>query len=149
MARVALGEVQGWLEPTKLTLTSLDTGLLNNLEEEVLARLGSVYDTSLWIDSSTTPKLVRTIISKLYSSWHYDRQYSEDQEEGNNYAHRLAQNAENLIRSIVAGQIIIPDEPISNPHQANFFPTNESSSKKPTELNPEFGGPYFSLGRRF
>jgi hypothetical protein len=144
-----MAQVQGWLEPTKLTLTSLNTNLLNNLEEEVLSRLASVYDTSSWIDSASTPLLVRTIISKLYASWHYDKEYSEDQEEGNNYADRLAANAENLISSIVDGKIVIPEESVTNPRQASFFPTNESSSKEPTELNPEFGGPYFSLGRRF
>ena len=82
VAHISVGEAQAWAEGTKLTISSLDAALEEHLAEEVLRRLDSPFDVSTWVDSTTTPKLVRTIISKLYVAWLYDRQYSEDIETG-------------------------------------------------------------------
>lgn len=150
MARVTLAEVQGWLDAAKLTLTSLNAQLLANLEEEILSRLSVAYDTSGWTTDLNTPKLVRVIISKTYSSWEIDKAYSENQDEGNDYAKRLNDNAEMLINGIVEGNIIIPEEPVPDlPRGPSFYPTDASSAQEPTYDDPSLGGPYFSLGRSF
>ncbi len=128
----------------------METELIAHLETEILARLNSVYDTSTWVDSTTTPKLVRTIISKTYASFYIDRWYSEDQEEGNDYAARLMQNAEMLITGIIDGNIEIPGEGVPDtPRGPSFFPTDASSALTPTDDHPEYGGPYFSLSKQF
>lgn len=150
MARVTAAEVQGWLDAAKLTVSSLDTELIASLEEEILSRLSVVYDTTGWTTSANTPKLVRVIISKTYSSWVIDKAYSENQDEGNDYAKRLFDNAEMLINGIIEGNIIIPEEPVPDfTRAASFYPTDSSSAQEPTYANPSLGGPYFSLGRSF
>lgn len=149
MARVTLPEVQGWLDPAKLTLGSLDTELDANLEEEIIDRLSVAYDTSVWTNSSNTPKLVKTIISKTYASWIIDRFYSEDQEEGNDYAARLNANAEMLITSLINGTITIPGTDPAFSRGPSYYPNDASSAQTPTSDDPSLGGPYFSLGRSF
>ena len=149
MARVTLAEIQGWLDPVKLTLASIDTELLAHLEEETLTRISSVYDTSGWVSSSTTPKIVRTAISKYYASWLMDRFYSENQDEGNDYARRLCDNADMVVSGILNRTIILPEEPEPTYDVASYYPNDASSAQEPTADNPSLGGPYFSLGRNF
>lgn len=150
MSRVALSEVQAWLEATKLTLTTLDQELLSQLEEEILVQLNPQYNVSTWLTPETTPKIIRVIIAKTYASFHLDRAYSENQDNGNDYAARLMANANMLMTGLISGSIDIPDTPPTNsPFAPSFFPTDVSSAQEPTSDNPEFGGPYFSLGRVF
>lgn len=150
MARVTLTEVQAWLESSKLPITSLDAELLAHLEEEVITQLATVYDTSGWTSNLNTPKLVRTAISKYYASWYIDKAYSENQDEGNDYAQRLQENADMLIAALVGGQVVIPEVPApSNPRTPSYYPNDASSALEPTAEDPSLGGPYFSLGRTF
>jgi hypothetical protein len=149
MARVTLNEVKAWVEPTKLPITALESELLSHMEEEVLIRLSSSYDISGWTNDTNTPKIVRTIISKIYASFYIDKAYSENQDEGNDYAARLNENAEMLITGLVNGDFEIPNNPPDNPSTVSFYPTNASSAQKPTAKNPSLGGPHFSLGRVF
>ena len=149
MARVVLKEVQAWVEPSKVSLTALDSELLTQLEEEVLIQLTSQYNVVPWITPETTPKIVRVIIAKMYASFHIDRAYSENQDGGNDYAARLMANANMLLTGLVGGSFEPPDVVPTNPSTPSFFPTDASSAQLPTEANPEFGGPYFSLGRVF
>lgn len=150
MARISLAEAQAWLEPTKLTLDALDEDLLDHLEAEVLSRLEAIFDTSGWTTDSNTPKLVRTIISKFYAAWTYDRQYSEDQLEVNEYATRLMQNAEGVLTGIIDGNITIPEVPDpETERQPSFYPNDASSALEPTDDDPSLGGPYFSLSKAF
>lgn len=150
MARISLSEAQAWLESTKLTQASLDTALLAHLEEEALGRLASTYDVSGWTTDSNTPKLVRTAISKIYASYIIDRQYSENQDENNDYAILLRQNYEMIITGLIEGRIILPEEPDPDISRGpSFYPTDASSALDPTYDDPSLGGPYFSLGRSF
>lgn len=149
MARVTLAEIQGWLDPVKLTLASIDSELLAHLEEETLTKLSSVYDVSGWTTSSNTPKIVRTAISKYYASWLMDRFYSENQDEGSDYAKRLCDNADMIVSGLVNRVIIIPEVPVPSYDVASYYPNDLSSAQDPTEDNPSLGGPYFSLGRGF
>lgn len=150
MARVTQREIQGWLELTKLNLAALNTDLLLQLEEEVLVQLSSVYDTSTWVDEVTTPRIVRVIIAKMYASWYIDKAYSENQDEGNDYAARLSANANMLLAGLVSGLFEIPEVPSpSNPGTASFYPTDASSAMEPTFDDPSLGGPWMSLGKAF
>jgi hypothetical protein len=140
-------EAQAWAEGTKLTIATLDNELELHLSTEVIDRLASAFDTSTWVDSATTPKLVRTIISKLYVAWFYDRQYSEDIEQGNNYADRLKANAETLIAGLIAGTIGLPG--VADTVGPVFYPTDASSAQQPTVDDPSLGPAAFSMGMRF
>lgn len=149
MARVSLSEVAAWVEPAKVPINVLDSELLLQLEEEVLVQLTSQYTVTPWIDPDTTPKIVRVIIAKMYASFYIDRAYSENQDGGNDYAARLMANASMLLTGLVNGSFELPESSATNPSSPSFFPTDVSSAQTPTDDNPEFGGPYFSLGRPF
>lgn len=150
MARVTLPEVQAWLDSTKLTLASLDTELIAHIEEEILNQLAVRYTVTGWTTSANTPKLVRTAISKFYASWLLDRFYSENQEEGSDYALRLKENSDMIVAGLVNGTIILPEQPTPTyPSGASFYPTDASSAQDPTTDDMSLGGPYFSLGRSF
>lgn len=150
MARVTQREVQSWLELTKLNLAALNTDLLSQLEEEVLVQLSSVYDVSTWVDETTTPKIVRTIIAKTYASYQIDKAYSENQDEGNDYAARLMANANMLLAGLTSGMFEIPEVPSpENPGTASFYPTDASSAMEPTFEDPSLGPARFSLGKAF
>lgn len=150
MARVTVAQVQGWLDPAKLTIVTLDTQLINQLETEIISRLAVAFDTSTWTNDTTTPELIKVIISKTYASWLINRFYSENQDEGNDYANGLLENAEMLISGLLNGTITIPGGPTpSTPRIASFYPNDASSAQEPTYDDMSLGGPYFSLGRSF
>src|SRR5258706_8733968 len=108
MPRITIKNAQAWLEGTKLTIASLDQDLLELIEAEVVGQLASITDISVWINETSTPVLVRTIISKMYAAWVYDRQYSEDIDQTSNYAEKLKINAQLLLTGLLAGTIELP-----------------------------------------
>jgi hypothetical protein len=149
MTVITVPEVKGWVETTKLPINQLDLNFLPQLEAEVFARLGAVYDTTLWLDPTTTPAIVRVVITKLYAAWIYDRAYSENQGVTNDYAAMLRSNAEMLITGLIDGTIEIPGvTPTSSPDPA-FYPNDASSALAPTTDDPSLGPARFSMGKVF
>lgn len=149
MARITVEEVRGWVETSKLNVIDLDLDFLPQLETEILAKLGTVYNTTTWVSPSTTPDLVRVIITKLYAGWVYDRSYSENQAEANPYAAMLKENAGMLLQGLIDGTLEIPGvtaESIPNP---SFYPNDLSSAQEPTSDDPSLGPARFSMGRVF
>src|ERR1700753_3267635 len=112
MALVTVEEVRGLAERTKLAIATIDTELLSSVESEILARLGAQIDAATiasWLGPDTTPKLVRTIISRKYFALFYFRQYSEDVgPTENTYAEKLDASAEMLLMGILDGSIPLP-----------------------------------------
>lgn len=150
MPRIQAADAQGWAESTKLVLTPLDANLLPQIETEILSRLSSVVDVSGWTDHTNTPDIVKVIIAKMYVAWFYDRQYSENQTEGNDYAAMLRENAEMLITGIIDGIIDIPGaEEVGSGSGPSFYPNDSSSSQVPTFEDPSLGPARFSMGRLF
>lgn len=149
MARITAADAQAWGERTKLQLSTLDTDLLDQIEAEVLARLGTIYDTSIWTGPTDTPRLIKVIISKTYVAWFYDRQYSENQDSGNDYAALLKENAEMLMTGLLNGTIEIPNVTATTPQVASFYPNDASSAQEPTHDDPSLGPAKFSMGKVF
>lgn len=153
MAHITVAEAQAWLESSKLTLPSLDTQQEAQIASQVLARVVSAYPEAAptWIDSATTPSLIRSIIAMMYTGWYYDKTYSENPED-NAYADRLRARATELIEGIVAGSIDIEEvEGLPSIGTPVFYPTDASSAPdaKPTEADPSAGPPLFSMGKIF
>jgi hypothetical protein len=150
MPLITPGDAQGWAESTKLAVSALDLSLLGQIETETLARLSSVYTTTAWVDSVTTPLIVKVIIAKTYVAWIYDRQYSENQTVGNDYAAMLRQNAEMLMSGLIDGTIDIPGVPVTGAGSGpGFYPTDDSSAMVPTASDSSLGPAAFSMGRVF
>lgn len=148
MPRITAEDVRAWVESSKLDPQALNDDLLMQIEEEVLAQLASVYNTSGWTNETSTPRLVKVIIAKMYAGWFYDRMYSENQSEPNLYAQMLKENAKMLIAGILDRTIEIPDESTVSA-EASFYPNDASSAQEPTLDDPSLGPAKFSLGRVF
>lgn len=149
MARITVEEVRGWVEVTKLNVQDLDLNFLPQLETEIFAKIGTVYDTTTWVDPATTPDIVRVIITKLYAGWIYDRAYSENQAESNPYAAMLKENAGMLIAGLIDGTIEIPGVPATSNPDPSFYPNDASSAMEPTSDDPSLGPARFSMGKVF
>jgi hypothetical protein len=149
MARITPSDAQGWAEATKLTVSTLDTSLLGQIEAEIIGRLNSAYDTSVWTDNTNTPDIVKVIIAKTYVAWFYDRAYSENQDEGNDYAALLRQNAEMLMTGLLDGTIDIPGVPGTGSGIPSYYPNDASSALEPTADDPSLGPAKFSMGKVF
>lgn len=149
MARVLREEVQGLVERTKVPLVALDLDMLAHLEEIILAKVGTVYTTTTWVDSASTPPLIKTIISMKYASFHIDKAYAENQDSGNDYAARLDQSADSLLRGLVDGTITLPGIIAANPSSPSFYPNDASSAQQPTPDDMSLGPSKFSMGKVF
>jgi hypothetical protein len=146
---ITLAEASAWGEKTKLApaLIELDSELLSQIVSEVLPHIGVVADTSTWVSTATTPKMVKTIIAKLYIAWVIDRQYSEDQDLSA-YAALLRAGAMGLLTSIETSAIDIPGVTDTDDTAGDGLP-----SSYPTDTSLDcYGrpyGPYFRMDQVF
>jgi hypothetical protein len=151
MSRITVDEAAAWGERTKINIEKLDDQLLAHVEEEIFTRLNGQVDTSTWVDNVTTPKIIRTIISKKYFALVYFRQYSEDVGTiDNTYATRIDANAEMLMTGILDGSIIIPGVVI-NVSAPTFYPNDASDAVDPKDSPDDLsvGPAHFSLNQVF
>lgn len=149
MVRITVEDVRGWVEVTKLNVQSLDMNFLPQLETEILAKIGTVYDITPWIDAASTPALIRVILAKYYAGWIYDRAYSENQSLANPYAAMLKENAGMLLQGLIDGTIEIPGVPAESNPNPSFYPNDASSALEPTLFDSSLGPARFSMGRVF
>lgn len=103
---IDLHEAKAWLSETKIDLNELDDVFVDQLQSEILGRLSSVYQTSSWLTPSTTPTIIRKIISMRYVGWLYLRSFSEEAVE-NAYGMRLLIEADDLLNDATSGQLPI------------------------------------------
>lgn len=149
MPVISVDDVQAWVESTKLSPSALDIDQLTQIESEVFARISSVYDTSVWVDRTSTPRLIQTIVAKMYTGWMYDKFYSENQSAPNQYSQLIKANAEMLIKGILSGVIEIPGVSPANTQGASFYPNDASSAQSPTSEDRSLGPSKFSMGSIF
>jgi hypothetical protein len=148
-AHITAAETNAWADKYKLDLTTLDGELEDSLATQVIVRLSQVYDTSSWVDTTTTPSLVRKIIAMKYVGWYFQRTYSED-EEANNYGLMLIGQADNLIEGIVSGAYPLPGTTTVDGIAVGtpvFYPNDASSALTPTASDRSLGPARFSMGQ--
>lgn len=152
MAHISLTEAKAWTESTKVgnNFDALDTSLEDQISAQIIERLASRFTTTAtWLTTTTTPKLVRTIISMYYVAWIYDRQYSTD-EDTSAYAALLRTMADANIEGLLSGVINLPEIPSADVFgEPVFFPNDLSSSLEATVDFPNDGPPSFTMGRVF
>jgi hypothetical protein len=151
MTSIELADAQAWIEPTKLTLSTIDANLESQITTQIFARLPSAsFTTTAWVTPATTPAIVRTTIAMYYVAWMYDKYYSDDAE-ANAYAELLRQYADLNIAGLIAGSIELEEGPgvVTDAGSPSFFPTDESSRNQPTVDNPSDGPPAFTMGTVF
>jgi hypothetical protein len=148
---ITLLEAQTWAERTKLTLSSLDSGLVDQIASQVFSRVARAYDPTGWTSETTTPDLIRSIVAMFYVSWLYSKTFSEDSSGTPEYAIRLLAMAEELIAGLIDGTIDLPDvvTPSVASGPASFYPNDVSSAQPATSEDPSLGPARFTMGTIF
>jgi hypothetical protein len=151
MSNTTVGEAQAWCTRSKLELgNSLDGELETQISSVVLAKIGTTYDVSTWVTALTTPKIVRTIIAMYYAAWMYDKLFSDDNGDANQYAEKLRAAADDMLSNILDGTTEIPGViPTTDSGAPSFYPTDESSAMPATVEDPSLGPAWFSMGTIF
>jgi hypothetical protein len=150
MTHISQREVQTWLEQTKLSLENVEDDLEAQIAVQALSRIAQAYDVSGWTTAANTPQIVRSVLAMLYAAAFYNRAYSEDQSDTNDYARMLASMANDIIDGIINGDVVIIEVPqpttLGTP---SFYPTDASSAAQPTLEDPSLGGAAFTMGSVF
>jgi len=148
MAHITVDDASAWAEPLKLPITVLDDDLEDSIATQVLAKLAVALVTTSWLDSNSTPEIVRKIMAMEYVAGYINRAQASE-EDLNAYALWLWSNAETLIEGLVAGTLVIDPTvpPTTDPSSPLYYPTDASSAATPTSDDMSLGGPYFSMGR--
>lgn len=96
----------------------------------VFSRLSTAYTTTTWIDSATTPALVRRILAMLIAANRYNKKHAEDDDAGNRYAYKLENRAWELVNMIVSGQALLYDASllISDLIDPKFWPDDTTGA---------------------
>lgn len=160
--RIEVADVQNWCEPTKLTVGDLNDGWVLQIETIVMSKLEAGFDISTWVDPTTTPEIIKSVIAMEYASFLYDKQYSEDSDDSNAWAARLDMMANDLIDGMLAGSVVIDGYVQAEEHSdPASYPTDKSSTPMPhgpanVQWSPNhvWGDPsanpaMFSVGMRF
>lgn len=149
MPRIRPEDAQAWAESTKLPIEQLESDLVSQVETQVLSRLAVAFApevTSTWVSHLTTPAMIKSVIAMYYVSWYYEKHYSEEQTNLNDYAVLLRANADLLIQGIVDGSIVIPEAPVPTQGNPSFYPNDLSSADSPTAQDRSLGDAKFSMG---
>ena len=146
---ITVQEANAWADKVKLNIGFLDSELENTQATQVLSRVSQAYNVSSWVDTTSTPSLIRKIIAMLYVGWFFQLTYSED-DSTSSYGLLLINQAENLINGIVDGSITLVDAVAGTDlglSQPAFYPTDASSALTPTIDDPSLGPAQFSMGK--
>lgn len=131
MAVIEVGDVQAWLEQTKMSVSVIDVELEQTFRLQVFGALNVAgFDTSTWVDPATTPALVKNIIAGYVAGWSYNRQYSESIEPGQRtYGDRIIALCDSLLAQLVSGAITVDDIPNLSVASSGpaFYPADTTS----------------------
>ena len=151
MPLIDVDDVQPWLEESKLRLDSADDLIEEPfISELVRSRLASCsLDVSSWVDTDTTPLMVKAIIGMLVAAQRYNRYYSETDEAGNPYANKLEERGYMLLDGICLGTIDlldVTDDPTSTGSSSILFYPTDLTGVLPEESEAAVR---FTMGQRF
>ena len=105
-ALIATTDVNAWLDIKKATIASLEGALLDQVTAQVLGSLSIRYSVEGWAGPTTTPLIVKRILSMFYAGNYYLKIYSTDSEPSD-YGEMLLRDAQTLLDSVVNGSIVI------------------------------------------
>jgi hypothetical protein len=150
-AHITETDLRAWADGNKIVVPngSLDTELEKQVAAEVIAGCAPAYDTTTWVDTNSTPELVKKAIAMTYLGWFIQRTYSEDADT-DAYAVMLLAAAQRLVTGIATGTTVLTDVPTGTSLSADtplFYPTDASSMTPPIPgVDTSLGGPVFSMG---
>lgn len=148
MALIAASDVQAWITTDRLLVDASDLSEEPNVSAEVLAKVSVTYDVSAWVSTSTTPNLIKSVISARVAAIRYSKHYA-DQLDELLYADWLNNWVISILEGIINGSIplldTVTDDELTTAQVAasvKFFPTDISSAD---DANP----PKFTMAQEF
>lgn len=123
-------EVQQWIQDDRLQVTDVDPVLESSAFSRVEGALSLRYDTSTWTGTTTTPALVRSVISMLMAAYIMNRSHAEVTADVDSYGIHLESSALELLGALADGSITIGDD-ITGTYstgQPRFFPNDLATS---------------------
>lgn len=141
--------VQAWLQRTKFKISSVDSEFASMAQSYIFGELSQRYNTSLWLDSTDTPKLILHLLAMQIASYELRRGASE--EDGRTtYADSLDKRVMDMVASILSGAVVLTgvvevDTGIGA--GPGFFPSNGTELLDVTD--PNYAPRYFSMGYEF
>jgi hypothetical protein len=114
---VTLNEINQFLPLNKYQVDNLGdvADLHRSAISIVFGYLKGTYNVSTWTDSTTTPPLVKTIISLWLAGNVYNRQFAEEETRGLPYGQRRINEAYALLNAILEGVYDIGEQVIVDP----------------------------------
>ena len=151
MSYLVAADLNALGDATKLVFAAVDSNEEASVKTEIFSQVGQVYDTTLWVDTASTPQLLLKIMAMFYVGWHYQKVYSED-DTPNNFGMLLIARGQRLIDGLIDGSIDLPDvtaAAVKNIGTADYYPSDASSIMSPTIDDRSLGGPMFSMSDIF
>jgi hypothetical protein len=109
MVYISEAEVQQWLEPSKLQVLVVDPELEASARDIVFTTVSRAYGVTTWLDSASTPSLIRKVMSMLVASWMYHRAFANDSDRELAWAVKLESMAMLAMTGIVSGAFDLPE----------------------------------------
>lgn len=131
MARVTPDDVQVYLDEDLFQIAENDPlPEEQTFADQVFSRVSTAYDTATWVDTGSTPALVRRILAMLVAANRYNKAHSEDDDAGNRYAYKLENRAWELVNMIVSGQALLYDATllVSDLIDPKFWPNDTTGA---------------------
>lgn len=132
MARVTPDDVQVYLDDDLFPIPENDQfPEEQSYADMVFARLGQAYDTTAWLNTASTPALVRRILAMLIAANRYNKKHAEDDDAGNKYAYKLENRAWDLVKLILEDQAVLYDATLLEIAELNdprFWPTDATGA---------------------
>lgn len=133
---ITLDDVQSWFTTDRLSLELTDDiPEESNISPQVLAVVSNRYDTSTWIDPTSTPRLIRSVIAARVAALRYRKVYADQMEGEFEYSTWLEEWALTTLNGIADGSLPLLDVPTDDLTEAqsaasiSFFPTDTDEIK--------------------
>jgi hypothetical protein len=125
--RVTLDEIQQWLSNTKYSVEEVDEQLEETSRTLVFSMLFNTFDVSTWVDATSTPAIVRKVISLWIAMMEYRRALAEEDMGADSYAVFLQSLFDKLMVGVSNGSLEIPEVPGATDELTglSFYPTDD------------------------
>lgn len=110
MSYITVELANAWTDKGRLNLVTLDEELESQIADQIIGRASQVFDTSLWLDGLTTPKLILSIIAMQYAGRWYQSKTLDNISEIDNYGSKLIRDSNQILDAVILGEIALRDD---------------------------------------
>ena len=110
MAYIDVQLANAWTDKDRFNLTAIDVNLENQIASQVIERASQAFDTSLWVNTGTTPTIIKSIIAMIYVGRSGQARTQDNINGVDNYWTKLVEDAMRLLDSVIRGELVLRDE---------------------------------------